>query len=59
MLYLIAALGSMGIVLFLDWLISETLQNGELIELMPDMKTAIKTEPQNIALFILMFVTQR
>ncbi|VEA05828.1 LysR family transcriptional regulator [Salmonella enterica subsp. salamae] len=49
----------MGIVLFLDWLISETLQNGELIELMPDMKTAIKTEPQNIALFILMFVTQR
>ncbi len=39
----------MGIVLFLDWLISETLQNGELIELIPDMETAIKTEPQNIA----------
>src|SRR5690606_26221184 len=46
---LIAALGGMGIVLFPDWLIGETLQSGELIELMPDMETAIKTEPQNIA----------
>ncbi|MBX8998359.1 LysR family transcriptional regulator [Klebsiella aerogenes] len=46
---LIAALGGMGIVLFPDWLIGETLQSGELIELIPDMETAIKTEPQNIS----------
>lgn len=39
----------MGIVLFPDWLIGETLQIGKLIELMPDIETAIKTDPQNIA----------
>ncbi|MEW7313995.1 LysR family transcriptional regulator [Buttiauxella gaviniae] len=46
---LIAALGGMGIVLFPDWLIGERLQSGELVELLPDMDTSIKTEPQNIA----------
>lgn len=46
---LIAALGGMGIVLFPDWLIGETLQNGELIELLPDRETSIKSEPQHIA----------
>ncbi len=46
---LIAALGGMGIVLFPDWLIGEKLQSGELVELLSDMETSIKTEPQNIA----------
>lgn len=46
---LIAALGGMGIVLFPDWLIGETLQSGELTELMPGIETSIKTEPQHIA----------
>ncbi|MDX6039955.1 LysR family transcriptional regulator [Scandinavium lactucae] len=46
---LIAALGGMGIVLFPDWLIGERLQSGELVALLPEMETSIKTEPQNIA----------
>lgn len=46
---LIASLGGMGIVLFPDWLIAERLKSGELIELLTDMDTSIRTEPQNIA----------
>lgn len=46
---LIAALGGMGIVLFPDWLIGERLKRGELVKILPDRDTAIKTEPQNIA----------
>jgi len=46
---LIAALGGMGIVLFPDWLIGDRLQRGELVALLPEMETGIKTEPQNIA----------
>ncbi|MBI3311051.1 MAG: LysR family transcriptional regulator, partial [Serratia liquefaciens] len=46
---LIAALGGMGIVLFPDWLVSERLQSGELVALLPDLECSIKTEPQNIA----------
>ncbi|MNL61610.1 LysR substrate binding domain protein [compost metagenome] len=46
---LIAALGGMGIVLFPDWLIGERLQRGELVALLPERETSIKTEPQSIA----------
>lgn len=46
---LIAALGGMGIVLFPDWLLGERLKRGELVKILPDRDTAIKTEPQNIA----------
>lgn len=46
---LIAALGGMGIVLFPDWLIGERLKSGELVAILPQMETSIKTEPQNIA----------
>lgn len=46
---LIAALGGMGIVLFPDWLIGDRLKSGELVALLPDLDTSIKTEPQHIA----------
>lgn len=46
---LIAALGGMGIVLFPDWLIGERLKSNELVVLLPDLDTSIKTEPQHIA----------
>lgn len=46
---LIAALGGMGVVLFPDWLIGERLKSNELVVLLPDLDTSIKTEPQHIA----------
>ena len=46
---LAAALGGMGIVLFPDWLVSEPLQRGELIPLLPALECAITTEQQAIA----------
>ncbi|CAI1156229.1 LysR family transcriptional regulator [Serratia quinivorans] len=46
---LIAALGGMGIVLFPDWLIGDKLKGGELVGLLPELDTSIKTEPQHIA----------
>lgn len=46
---LIAALGGMGIVLFPDWLIGERLKNGELVGLLAELDTSIKSEPQYIA----------
>lgn len=46
---LIAALGGMGIVLFPDWLIGERLKSGELVVLLPEVDSSIKTEPQHIA----------
>ncbi|EME8857940.1 LysR family transcriptional regulator [Enterobacter mori] len=46
---LIAALGGMGIVLFPDWLVSERLNSGELVSLLPDHECSINTEPQTIA----------
>ena len=44
-----AALKGMGIVLFPDWLIGEYLKSGELIKLLPDYDTAVKTTPQHVA----------
>ena len=46
---LAAALKGMGIVLFPDWLIGEYLKSGELIKLLPDYDTAVKTTPQHVA----------
>lgn len=46
---LAAALCGMGIVLFPDWLVSEPLQRGELIPLLPALECAITTEQQAIA----------
>ncbi|HFZ8993494.1 TPA: LysR substrate-binding domain-containing protein [Citrobacter freundii] len=46
---LIAATSGMGMVLFPDWLIDERLQSGELVKLLPELETSIKTEPQYIA----------
>lgn len=46
---LIAALGGVGIVLFPDWLISERLRNGELVELFDDMEISINTNLQSIS----------
>lgn len=46
---LIAALGGMGIVLFPDWMVSERLQSGELVALLPGYECSIHTEPQSIA----------
>lgn len=46
---LTAALGGMGIVLFPDWLIGDSLKTGQLVRLMPGYDAAIKTEPQHIA----------
>lgn len=39
----------MGIVLFPDWLIGDRLKSGELVGLLPELDTSIKTEPQHIA----------
>jgi DNA-binding transcriptional LysR family regulator len=46
---LVSALKGMGIVLFPDWLIGEYLKNGELIKLLPNYDTAVKTTPQHVA----------
>lgn len=46
---LTAALTGMGLVLFPDWLIGESLQQGKLVRLLPHYDAAIKTEPQCIA----------
>lgn len=46
---LIAALNGMGIVLFPDWLISDKVQSGELVELLSGFQSSIHTEAQTIA----------
>jgi len=46
---LVSALKGMGIVLFPDWLIGEYLKSGELIKLLPNYSTAVKTTPQHVA----------
>ena len=46
---LVSALKGMGIVLFPDWLIGEHLKSGELIKLLPNYSTAVKTTPQHVA----------
>lgn len=46
---LTAALDGMGLVLFPDWLIGDSIKKGELIRLLTDYEAAIKTEPQHIA----------
>jgi len=46
---LTAALGGMGMVLFPDWLIGDSIKKGELVRVMTDFEGAIKTEPQHIA----------
>ncbi len=35
--------------LFPDWLIGDRLKSGELVGLLPELDTSIKTEPQHIA----------
>ncbi|CAI2511382.1 LysR substrate binding domain [Serratia ficaria] len=44
-----AALGGMGMVLFPDWLIGDSIKKGELVRLMPHYQAAINTEPLQIA----------
>ena len=46
---LTAAVDGMGMVLFPDWLIGDSVHKGELKIVMPGFDTAIKTEPQHIA----------
>lgn len=46
---LTAALGGMGLVLFPDWLLSDSLLSGELTEILPEMEFAIRPEPLSIA----------
>ena len=46
---LTAALGGMGMVLFPDWLIGDSIKKGELVRVMTNFEAAIKTEPQHIA----------
>lgn len=46
---LTAALNGMGIVLFPDWLLGDKIQNGELIDLLPNADVSIKAESQYIA----------
>lgn len=46
---LTSALGGMGMVLFPDWLIGDSIKKGELVRLMEGFEVAIKTEPQHIA----------
>lgn len=46
---LTAALGGMGIVLFPDWLIGDSMQRGRLVKLLPDYEAATRTETQQIA----------
>lgn len=44
-----AALGGMGLVLFPDWLIGDSLKSGALIKLLPGFEAAIKAETQHVA----------
>ena len=46
---LTSALGGMGMVLFPDWLIGDSIKKGELVRVMEKFEAAIKTEPQHIA----------
>ncbi|WP_342753527.1 LysR substrate-binding domain-containing protein [Pantoea sp. MBD-2R] len=46
---LTSALGGMGMVLFPDWLIGDSIKKGELVRVMMGFEAAIKTEPQHIA----------
>jgi DNA-binding transcriptional LysR family regulator len=46
---LTAALGGMGMVLFPDWLIGDSVKQGALVRLMSDYQVAINPEPQQIA----------
>lgn len=46
---LTSALDGMGLVLFPDWLINDSLNKGGLVRIMPDFEAAIHTEPQHIA----------
>ncbi|WP_312242037.1 LysR family transcriptional regulator [Pantoea sp.] len=46
---LTAALGGMGVVLFPDWLIGDSMQTGRLVKLLPDYEAANRTEAQHIA----------
>ncbi|WAT01643.1 LysR family transcriptional regulator [Rouxiella chamberiensis] len=46
---LTAGLGGMGIMLFPDWLIGDSIKKGCLVRVMTDFEAAIKTEAQHIA----------
>lgn len=46
---LTSALGGMGMVLFPDWLIGDSLKKGQLVRVMDGFEVAIKTEPQHVA----------
>lgn len=46
---LTSALSGMGMVLFPDWLIGDSLKKGDLVRLMEGFEAAINTEPQHIA----------
>lgn len=46
---LTAARDGMGLVLFPDWLIGDSIKKGELLKIMGSHDAAIKTEPQHIA----------
>ncbi|MGB7801792.1 LysR substrate-binding domain-containing protein [Buttiauxella sp.] len=46
---LTSALGGMGMVLFPDWLIGDSIKKGDLVRLMGRYVAAINTEPQHIA----------
>jgi DNA-binding transcriptional LysR family regulator len=46
---LTSALGGMGMVLFPDWLIGDSLKKGQLVRVMDGFEAAIKTEPQHVA----------
>ncbi|MGK7245828.1 LysR substrate-binding domain-containing protein [Buttiauxella agrestis] len=46
---LTSALGGMGLVLFPDWLIGDSLKNSDLVRVMEGFEAAINPEPQHIA----------
>ena len=46
---LTSALGGMGMVLFPDWLIGDSLKKGALVRVMEKYQGASKTEPQHVA----------
>jgi DNA-binding transcriptional LysR family regulator len=46
---LTSALGGMGMVLFPDWLIGDSIKKGDLLRVMVNFEAAINTEPQHIA----------
>ncbi len=46
---LTAALGSMGIVIFPDWLVGDHLQTGNLVRLLEEYEAGINPAPQQIA----------